>query len=88
MSVNAEASVSTFTTPALEDWCSQIVTAELARLARRVPSLEPGDLRVVQASLNDVVDRLVLTRAARYPAVVARLFDVAEDGTGVEGISS
>jgi len=63
----------------LQRRCEELTTAEMSRLARRVPDLRSGHLRQVEAALGRVVDNLVLSRAAAVRADrLAVLFDLAD----------
>ncbi|TDC47606.1 hypothetical protein E1212_23725 [Jiangella ureilytica] len=60
-----------------------IIGRELTRLAGRAQALGPQDLAVVEAALNDLVERLVLARLRALPhraAEVDRLF--TDPGSG------
>jgi len=58
-----------------------VVEAELRRLSRRVPSLGPADLDVVDAALQDLAEALILRPLRNAPSDAApllrRLFDAA-----------
>jgi hypothetical protein len=59
--------------------CEKLTTAEMSRLARRVPSLHSGQLRQVEAAVGQVVDDLVLSRASAVCGDrLAILFDLAD----------
>lgn len=62
----------------LDHRLEELVAAELARLARRVPALATDHLGVVEASLNDVINRLLpfRVRANARPEALAALFDL------------
>lgn len=62
----------------LEHRVEELVATELARLARRAPVLADDHLRLVQASLQDIIDRLLPARgrATASPQAVAALFDL------------
>lgn len=64
----------------LEHRCQEIIAAEVARLARRAPALTENHLGVVEASLRQIVDRLLPARtyADAHPAAVIALFDLEE----------
>lgn len=63
----------------LQSRCKELATAEISRLARRVPSLRSGHLRQVEAALARVVDDLLLSRAsAVHGDRLAVLFDLAD----------
>jgi hypothetical protein len=62
-----------------------IIGRELTRLAGRAQALGPQDLAVVEAALNDLVERLVLARLRTLPhraAEVDRLFADPDPGPG------
>jgi len=50
-----------------------VIEAELRRLARRVPTLRPHDLAVIDAALDELADSLLLARLRRLPQHTARL---------------
>jgi hypothetical protein len=56
-----------------------VIDAELQRLARRVPSLGPADLAVIDAALEELAECLIIgrLRGAKQDAlpVLKRLFD-------------
>ena len=57
-----------------------LVAAEIARLARRVPALREEHLGHVAATLDRVIDRLVMSRARTAGAdELAALFDLADE---------
>lgn len=59
--------------------CEELTTAEMSRLARRVPGLRSGHLRQVEAALARVVDDLLLSRASAVRGDrLAVLFDLAD----------
>jgi hypothetical protein len=62
----------------LDRHCQELVADELARLARRVPSLADEHLGVVETSLRQIIDRLlpVRRRAETRPETLAALFDL------------
>jgi hypothetical protein len=63
----------------LLDHClEQLVAAELARLARRAPALADEHLSVVEAALQQIINRLLPARgrASAPPEAVAALFDL------------
>ena len=63
----------------LQSRCEELTTAEMSRLARRVPGLRSGHLRQVEAALTRVVDDLLLSRAsAVHGDRLAVLFDLAD----------
>jgi hypothetical protein len=55
-----------------------LVAAELARLARRAPALADDHLSLIEASLQQIINRLLPTRArvTASPETVAALFDL------------
>lgn len=62
----------------LQRRCQELVSAELARLSRRVPGLPGEHLGQVEAALGRVVERLVLARAGDISSdVLSVLFDLA-----------
>jgi hypothetical protein len=64
----------------LQRRCQDLVTAEMARLSRRVPGLRAEDLGEVEAALCRVMERLVVPGARTVGAdQVAALFAL-EDG--------
>ena len=52
--------------------CAAVIDRELARLARRAPSLTAHQLRCVQASLDDVAGSLLVDRLPAADPVVRR----------------
>ncbi|MGH3168333.1 MAG: hypothetical protein ACRDN0_20920 [Trebonia sp.] len=63
----------------LQRRCHDLVAAEMARLSRRVPGLQAEHLREVEAALNRVTDRLVVSRARTVSAdQLTELFAIAE----------
>lgn len=62
----------------LEHRCQELVADELARLARRAPSLADDHLGVVETSLRQIIDRLLPTRvlARAQPEALVALFDL------------
>ncbi|HEV8568265.1 MAG TPA: hypothetical protein VGQ92_14490 [Actinoplanes sp.] len=50
-----------------------VIEVELRRLARRAPSLRPDDLDVIEATLGDLVESLLLARLRSLPQHTARL---------------
>jgi hypothetical protein len=62
----------------LERRLQELVTSELARLVRRVPALADDHIGVVEASLEQIIDRLLPARgrATARPEAVAALFDL------------
>jgi hypothetical protein len=62
----------------LDHRLEQLVTAELARLARRAPALADDHLSLVEASLQQIINRLLPARgrASAPPEAVAALFDL------------
>lgn len=62
----------------LQRRCQELVSAELARLSRRVPGLPGECLGQVEAALGRVVERLVLSRAGDIGSdALSVLFDLA-----------
>ncbi|HEX6473349.1 MAG TPA: hypothetical protein VF069_29940 [Streptosporangiaceae bacterium] len=70
---------------ALQRRCEAFISGELARLARRSPTLGDDELGAVSAAIRRVVDRLVLDRVRARPtdhlAALAALFDFEETTT-------
>ena len=64
----------------LEHRCQEIIAEEVARLARRVPGFAESHLGLVEASLRQIVDRLMPARAYAdaHPGTVIALFDLEE----------
>jgi hypothetical protein len=62
----------------LEHRLERLVAAELARLARRAPGLADDHLELVEASLRQIIDRLLPARGRdrAHPEAVAALFDL------------
>ena len=62
----------------LDHRLEQLVAAELARLARRAPALADDHLSLVEASLQQIINRLLPARgrASAPPEAVAALFDL------------
>jgi hypothetical protein len=61
----------------LERWCEDLVIAEMARLARRVPALGTEHLGQVETALGQIIDRLVLRQARMLgDDQLAALFDL------------
>lgn len=62
----------------LDHHVERLVAAELARLARRAPALADDHLRLIEASLHDIIARLlpVQGRVSAPPEAVAALFDL------------
>ena len=56
----------------------ELVAAELARLARRAPALADDHLCLVEASLQQIINRLLPARirASARPEALAALFDL------------
>jgi hypothetical protein len=56
----------------------ELVAAEMARLARRAPALADDHLSLIEASLQQIIDRLLPARGrgGAPPEVVADLFDL------------
>ncbi|MFB9832181.1 hypothetical protein [Actinoallomurus acaciae] len=62
----------------LDHRLEELVSAELARLARRAPALADDHLGLVQASLQQIINRLLPARGrvSASPEAVAALFDL------------
>lgn len=62
----------------LDNRVEELVAAELARLSRRAPALADDHLRLIKASLHDIIDRLLPAqgRVSAPPEAVAALFDL------------
>lgn len=61
----------------LQRRCQELVSAELARLSRRLPGLPGECLGQVEAALGRVVERLVLSRAGDISSdALSALFDL------------
>jgi hypothetical protein len=62
----------------LDHRLEELVAAELARLARRAPALADDHLGLVEASLHQIIDRLLSPRGrvSASPEAVAALFDL------------
>lgn len=62
----------------LDHRLEQLVAAELARLARRAPGLAEDHLSLIEASLQQIIDRLLPARGRdrAHPEAVAALFDL------------
>jgi hypothetical protein len=62
----------------LDHRLEELVAAELARLARRVPVLADDHLGLVEASLQQIINRLLPAwgRASAPPEALAALFDL------------
>jgi len=59
--------------------CNVVISGELARLARRSPTLGDRELELVSTSIRRVVERLLLDRARERPSdILATLFDLEE----------
>ena len=60
----------------LDHRLEELVAAELARLARRAPALADDHLGLVEASLQQIIDRLLPARGrvSASPEAVAALF--------------
>jgi hypothetical protein len=64
---------------ALRRRCEVVITGELARLARRSPTLGAGELEMVSTSIRRVVERLLLERVrGRSPDHLVALFGLEE----------
>lgn len=64
---------------ALRRRCDVVISGELARLARRSPTLADSELEVVSTSIRRVVERLLLERVRGRPSDhLAVLFDLEE----------
>ena len=63
----------------LQRRCEDLVTAEMARLSRRAPSLQAEHLGEAEAALRQVIERLVLSRVHTVSAdQLAALFGLAD----------
>lgn len=63
----------------LQRQCDDLVTAEMTRLAGRLPGLPAAQLSEVQAAIGRVIGQLVLARAHAVPHdQLAALFGLAE----------
>jgi hypothetical protein len=62
----------------LQHRCQDLVTAEMARLSRRVPGLEEEHLGEVEAALCRVIDLLVSRAHAVSADQLTALFGLAE----------
>jgi hypothetical protein len=62
----------------LDHRLEELVAAELARLARRLPALADDHLGLVEASLQQIINRLLPARGrvSAPPEAVAALFDL------------
>jgi hypothetical protein len=62
----------------LDHRLEELIATELARLARRVPALADDHLGLVEASLQQIINRLLPARrrADASPEAVAALFDL------------
>jgi hypothetical protein len=62
----------------LDHRLEELVAAELARLARRLPALADDHLGLVEASLQQIINRLLPARGrvSASPEAVAALFDL------------
>ena len=64
----------------------RVIEVELERLSRRVPRLEPADMDVIDAVLEDLSESLILHPLRNAPHAAApllwRLFGAAEDPCG------
>jgi hypothetical protein len=62
----------------LDHRLEELVTAELARLARRAPALADDHLSLVEASLQQIINRLLPARGrtSAHPEAVVALFDL------------
>jgi Glutamyl-tRNAGlu reductase, dimerisation domain len=70
---------------ALRTRCEAVCQAEVQRLAHRAPTLTEAQQRAVGAALDDLVERLLLSRMRHSdvcPALVAELFRVPEQHGG------
>jgi hypothetical protein len=68
-----------FPADALRRRCDTVISGELARLARRSPTLGDGELELVSASIRRVVERLLLDRVPGGPSDhLVVLFDLEE----------
>ena len=63
----------------LQHRCKDLVAAQMARLARRVPALREEHLGHVEAALGRVLDQLLLSRARTLSGEqLALLFDLTD----------
>lgn len=64
----------------LDHRLGELVAAELARLARRAPTLADDHLSLVEASLQQIINRLLPARGrgSASPEAVAALFDLED----------
>lgn len=64
----------------LDDRCRALVTEELDRLVRRVPSLADDQLDAVETSLRKIINRLLPARrrAGARPEVIGALFGLED----------
>jgi hypothetical protein len=62
----------------LDHRCQELVADELARLARRAPSLGGDQLGAVETSLRQIIDRLLPARVLTQvrPEALIALFDL------------
>ncbi|WP_329249921.1 hypothetical protein OG417_04085 [Actinoallomurus sp. NBC_01490] len=62
----------------LDHRLEELIATELARLARRAPALADDHLGLVEASLQQIINRLLPARgrASASPEAVAALFDL------------
>jgi len=64
---------------ALRQRCDVVISGELARLARRSPTLGDSELELVSTSIQRVVERLLLERVRGRPSDhLVVLFDLEE----------
>lgn len=47
--------------------CRVVIDGELGRLGRRARTLTPGDLEIIDAALDDLVESLLLARLRTMP---------------------
>jgi hypothetical protein len=57
----------------VHNYSRAVIEAELRRLARSAPSLRPNDLEVIDATLDELVESLLLARLRSLPQHTARL---------------
>lgn len=62
----------------------RIIESELRRLSRRVPTLGPADLDLIDAALDDLTESLILHRLRNAPRntvpLLRRLFGTTTEG--------
>ncbi|MFE9694311.1 hypothetical protein [Micromonospora sp. NPDC005806] len=68
----------------MRNYSRAVIEAELRRLARKVPSLRPNDLAVIDAALDELAESLLLARLRSLPqhtARLKRLFDTPRENS-------